>query len=399
MNLIHRNFVGSAFITLVVCCMISIQAQATSQCYEWAASLVNPSPQGATDSRGWFSSPKLALDDVVDVCNTNVTTKTKCRFVASCGSMAFCEFSSLPVQLQTFPTYHASMHQRAVVSGTTYEENSGVAMYSRLNPSCKVYVTRDPEPQAQCGSRCNGVGHPIDPVDGSVYDTAVDLPSGEKAIGFKRLYDSGDRSSTVLSPSWRYSFSRSIRRVQSGSTYKAFTPSSDNSPQYDSESTACTSGFAQIKSGVSTWANATASYANNVCTLSVGTTVIGTLRLYYTSQPTPAPGTTSTILYEATRDDGQVIGFSVSGSSIVAPPGINMKLQISGTGFAITDASDTVESYDANGRLLSIASRSGVVQTMGYDGAGRLSSVTDSFGHSLTLSYDGQNRLSTVARQ
>ena len=130
----------------------------------------------------------------------------------------------------------------------------------------------------------------------------------------------------------------------------------------------------------------------------MGSTTVGTLRLYYTSQPTPAPGTTSTILYESIRDDGQVISFSVSGSSIIAPPGINMKLQINGTGFAITDASDTVESYAGSGKLLSIAGRSGVVQTMGYDGAGRLSSVTDSFGHSLTLTYDSLGRLSTVTR-
>jgi YD repeat-containing protein len=223
--------------------------------------------------------------------------------------------------------------------------------------------------------------------------------TNEHSLVFKRYYDSNDRSATKLNRGWRHSFSRSIRRVQSSSTYKAFAASADTSSLYNDEASACTSGFAEIKSRVSTWANASAAFTGNACRLSIGTTSIGTLPLYYTSLPTPAPGTTSTISYEVIRDDGQVVSFSVEGTSAVSPPGSTLTLQATGSGYTLTDANDVVEAYDTNGKLLSATSRSGTVQTMGYDGSGKLSTVSDSFGHSLALSYDSQGRPSAVTRQ
>ena len=77
------------------------------------------------------------------------------------------------------------------------------------------------------------------------------------------------------------------------------------------------------------------------------------------------------------------------------------------TGWLYKNASDdSMEAYDANGRLLSITSRAGVTQTMTYStsstsssiapGAGYLIQVTDSFGNSLSFTYDAQLRISTV---
>jgi YD repeat-containing protein len=99
------------------------------------------------------------------------------------------------------------------------------------------------------------------------------------------------------------------------------------------------------------------------------------------------------------RDDGQLISFPVNGTSITAPPSINLKLQQTASGYMLADANDTIEVYDPNGKLLTVTSRAGVVQTMSYDTLGRLSGVTDSFGHRFTLSYDSQNRLITVTLQ
>jgi YD repeat-containing protein len=46
------------------------------------------------------------------------------------------------------------------------------------------------------------------------------------------------------------------------------------------------------------------------------------------------------------------------------------------TGWRYTTAEDEVEVYDAQGRLVSIADRAGLSQTLAYDGQGRLSTVT-----------------------
>jgi YD repeat-containing protein len=271
-------------------------------------------------------------------------------------------------------------------------------MYSRQNPAGGVSV-RVPAPlPAQCGPTCSSVGHPINPASGAVYDTIVDVPSPSGSPDFKRFYNSTDSSGADLSGGWRHSFSRSITPKYAGMQSMTYVASADTSSLYADEGTACTSGFREIQSRVSTWQSATASYANGVCTLSVGGTSIGTLDLIYNLPSTLTPGMTL-IGFDATRDDGQLISFILQGGSIVAPPGIGLKLQQTSSGYTLTDESDNVEAYDTNGRLLSVTTRAGVVHTMGYDTSNRLSTVTNSFGHSVSLTYDSQNRLSSVTRQ
>ncbi len=267
-----------------------------------------------------------------------------------------------------------------------------------------AFVSATVGPRAQCGPQCNAVGpivqtntvsDPISPASGGVHEVETDLATTRTGLSFRRTYGSGDGGTTALSPGWRSSFTRSLRPVYASTKYKVWVSSPDNSSQYSDEAAACTSGFAQIKSRVAQWSAAIASYLNGVCTLSVGSTPIGTLPILYTAFPTPNPDTLTLVGYEVTRDDGQVINFQ-AGTTISAPAGIALKLQLSGSGFSLTDARDNVEYYDANGNLQTITSRNGVVQTASYDGAGRLSTVTDSFGQSFTLGYDGQGRLASL---
>jgi YD repeat-containing protein len=103
--------------------------------------------------------------------------------------------------------------------------------------------------------------------------------------------------------------------------------------------------------------------------------------------------------FDALRDDGQLVSFNLQNGALAAPPGITLQMQQTSSGFTLTDPSDTVEAYDSTGKLLTVTSRAGVVQTMNYDTSARLSTVTDNFGHKLTLSYDPQGRLSSVMRQ
>ena len=67
------------------------------------------------------------------------------------------------------------------------------------------------------------------------------------------------------------------------------------------------------------------------------------------------------------------------------------------TGWTYYDAkTEDTESYDAQGRLTSITSRKGVVQSLNYDGNGLLTQVTDSFGRTLSFTYDGAKRIDTM---
>jgi YD repeat-containing protein len=288
-------------------------------------------------------------------------------------------------------------------SGVTTENGGDTQNISvRSNPNgCQVYVSATPPPLAQCGTSCNGTGDPINPASGGMYSAETDLKSVAGKLEFRRFYNSIDgNNATGLSTGWRHSFSRSISMRNAGTGYAGgYVASNLNSSLFNDEATACTSGFAQIKSQVSAWASATASYMNGVCALNVGGVRIGTLPLLYTSPPTPNPSTLQLVGFDATRDDGQVVTFLLQSGAITAPLGITLRLQQTSSGFTLIDDSDNVEAYDSTGKLLSVTTRSGVVQTLSYDGAQRLGTVTDSFGHNLTLNYDSQSRLSSVVRQ
>ncbi|WP_197338044.1 DUF6531 domain-containing protein [Ralstonia solanacearum] len=84
------------------------------------------------------------------------------------------------------------------------------------------------------------------------------------------------------------------------------------------------------------------------------------------------------------------------------------------TGWAFTNAQDAQESYDADGKLLSITNRDGATQTLAYSCttvsatcpsvtsgsvapiAGLLISVTDASGRQIKFTYDGLARISTI---
>ena len=65
------------------------------------------------------------------------------------------------------------------------------------------------------------------------------------------------------------------------------------------------------------------------------------------------------------------------------------------SGWQYRTGSDNFETYDTAGRLLSIATRAGLTQSLNYDVEGHLESVADPFGRTLTFAYDGQ-RISSV---
>jgi len=371
-------------------------ASATSQCLQWQ--VAGRSPSTTTD---WMPSAPPACSAFVGLCAANP---------AGCGyntvDYDFRNWSGNAV-LNSWPSFYCNFttqfkNKNPHAWPTDWTDHPDQALIGfRQDPvGCKVYVEVKAPPKSQCGRGCNSASDPINPANAATYSVETDLGGGVGQTGFQRFYNSVDSgNSSALSTGWRSSFRRSVQPRYGGTGYDGgYVGDADRSSLYTDEATACTSGFAQIKGQVSTWTNATASYANGVCTLSVGTTQIGTLPLLYQSPPTPNPSTQQLVGYDAVRDDGQVVSFGVNGTVINAPAGIGLRLQQTAGGFTLTDEADNIETYSANGALLTVTSRAGLVQTMGYDSSGRLSTVTDNFGHRLSLSYDSQGRLSSVTR-
>jgi len=375
-------------------------AEAGTPYYQWQFSLGN-SQAGTAWVSGWQA-------DAESVCALGQTAAqanpARIGFNTS-GTFAFRNWSHVLVP-NTFPYYGCNITAEYLrtpcPSGWICDwspiQSGALAMAPRANTGW--YFVIAPLPPSLLPAQCRTcIADPVNPVSGAVFETEVDAHEQGGAPPFKRFYNSTNLSSGVLGMGWQHSFSARIDPRYSVVKYQPYVSGSpDNSSLYNDPASACTVGFPEIKARVSTWQNATASYNNGTCTLSVGATNIGTLPVLYSSSQLPAP-LSIVVGFDATREDGQLVSFTFYGGTIVSPPSIPLKLQQTSGGYTLTDESDNVETYDANGKLLSVTSRAGVVDTISYDSSGRLSRVTDSFGHGLSLSYDSQGHLSSMTRQ
>lgn len=96
------------------------------------------------------------------------------------------------------------------------------------------------------------------------------------------------------------------------------------------------------------------------------------------------------------RHDGRSFQFFKSGASWVPEGGVQDSLEeqvslfgaLQGFRYRVFE-DDSVELYDVSGKLLSITTRQGIVQTLVYDELGTLTEVRDSYGYRLTLQMDG----------
>ena len=275
----------------------------------------------------------------------------------------------------------------------TVTEVPAYPQYTSVN-TCPQYFAEDTPPPVCEACSENAVGHPINPALGNVFSTEADVQcsSAQSAIGFKRFYNSADVEGADHVPGWRHSYDQAITTVTDPPV--TFYPTNGTaSPQYATQSDACQLGFAAIRSNVSAWANVTASYSNGTCVLSNGSTTIGTLPLFSTAL---GAASSSASEYDAIREDGQIVRFTLQGGILTAPQGTSLRLTKSASGFTLTDDQDNVETYNSSGVLLSIASRSGVVQTLSYDTSGSLSAVNDSFGNSLTVTRNVQGSIGSI---
>lgn len=111
----------------------------------------------------------------------------------------------------------------------------------------------------------------------------------------------------------------------------------------------------------------------------------------------------ATSIASVQRSDGKVFTFSLVGELWTPDADVSDKLVLltdaggDPTGWQFTvAATEEVETYDAQGRLVSISSRAGLTQTLSYDTGARLNAVTDPFGRTLTFDYDTVGRVATM---
>lgn len=101
------------------------------------------------------------------------------------------------------------------------------------------------------------------------------------------------------------------------------------------------------------------------------------------------------------RPDGQVLVFTRSDDDWTADGDVTGKLQSLGghdasDGWRYDTPDNTVELYDADGRLIEAQAPGRYDWTLTYDSGGQLSRVASATGRDLTLSHDGQGRITKI---
>lgn len=100
------------------------------------------------------------------------------------------------------------------------------------------------------------------------------------------------------------------------------------------------------------------------------------------------------------RESGGYFQFNRVGDAYFPPSNHSARIRSAGTGaqrrWTYLADDDVSETYDDNGRLLTLADRNGVTQTLVYSGSGQLTEVRHSLGRSLRFGYGPLGRLETL---
>jgi RHS repeat-associated protein len=349
----------------------------------------------------WTLTVAEAGNEAVAQCNESPQSWRTCyaATVGFCNALpGYTCTGEVPSNMQAPTGGNENFYSMTVLVTSSSGGSSGNATFglqANTVQNCLQYVVEAPvstPAAADEGSNCpackNGPTDPVNPSSGNEWleETDIEPVGAYGRLGFKRYYNSLDSSSGDMGPGWRHSFSRNlgIQFVSTGSTLV--------SSPYSTQAAACTSGWAQIQSGVAGFQAASASYSNGICTVSSGSaSMVLPIGL--------VPSGGSLIIVQAFRDDGHIVNFTTNGSGFTVEPGVGYQLATTQSGgYQLIDEQDNVEIYDSTGRLLSITDRAGNTQTLTYNASsGLLSSLTDTFGHTLTFSYNGQSRLQSVS--
>jgi len=262
------------------------------------------------------------------------------------------------------------------------------------------YTLMPPEVRRECPSLTNkspfDLSNPCNPADGTKTQVEVDLLGSHiGAPDFVRYYRSKGAYKTDenFTTGWRHTYSRRIDEKPEVSPTIAFTVPSDQSSFYATAAEACTSGWPELKDTV--WggdhSTATASFAGgNICRIEEGGTTVAYFRVR--TLPGSYPFTATPDIKTVSRPQGYVETFEWDGSSWINHMNPAVSLVQNGANWEYTDANDTVETYNADGRLISITLRNGLTTTITYGTAwhvvGKPTKVTGPFGHYIDLFYE-----------
>lgn len=296
--------------------------------------------------------------------------------------------------------------QPAAVGNINSCSGPGPLLFSNTNTSvdCSGAITSVPPPnlnrnQARC-ILCDFlhdlifVAEPVNSATGDKVEEVTDFSTAGSGqlFGLTRVYNSAFQTARAgqMGGHWRTNFDRSL----------GFIPSSASLPAY-SLAVGYNTYCAPAGCGGSA-AGSTGVFPSNITCLTYQNVCIAQSPLDWENI---APGTDPTQykVVVCTKEGGTLI-FVWNGTQWVSQDSdVKTTLTMLGsgpsniTGWTYVNENDEIETYDTAGRLLSIKSRNGVVDTLTYTGTQQFpSSVVDTFGHQIQFTYGTNGVLSSL---
>jgi YD repeat-containing protein len=169
------------------------------------------------------------------------------------------------------------------------------------------------------------------------------------------------------------------------------------SPLYSTPAKACTAGWYQLKNEAyrGMISSASARYSDGVCEITSDNSVVAVLTIGNTLSKRKDVGSNVPI-HTVRRPKGNVYSFRyINGQwQVLHPAAVSLEETLTGWRFADRDGS--IETYDADGKLLTIRTPTAQTTSINYDTNGRLISVMGPYGDTLTYSYDEEQRISSI---
>lgn len=257
---------------------------------------------------------------------------------------------------------------------------------------------------------CSTVGNPIHPVTGcklysEEYPTSPALP-------FKQYYSSHNKDARGLGVGWSHTYSRSLVHSINVPVPTGALPTPET-PRYGDAVSACAAAWNQLRNSLGLPITVAQLLPDGHCSIRSGgassgqvvtITVVRPYRYWISDIALPPFWYIGTIpeVLKFTRHNGSVLelrklsGIWYNTSGHVER--VEEVTDISNTqiGWRYYTHDDEIETYDLNGRLLTLQTPQGTTQTLSYSGNGRLVRVDTTTGESIVFAYGANGQVETM---
>ncbi len=323
---------------------------------------------------------------------------------ASC--YAFLDSINPPIEPYCTSTIWTRKGREPLISSANNKEGDSYTWHALFYFYPKYFLAPVFEP-TQCPKPKEG--NPCSPFTGIKTQTETDYESANGTLRVLRYYTSHslegnysplysysdwgfDDGVSDLGPRWEHNYA--LQMDGEGELDYKYYPGV-KSKKYSTPAFACEIGWNEIRNNYPLLSGVTALYRNGMCEISQDQIILARLIIHNTLFPRKDVAT-STQIRTFNRANGDAITFLYDGNQWEPLKPTQVSLDQIGANWRLTSSGGTVETYNSDGKLISIKSSTGEITSFTYGEEGRLATVTGYFGDMLAYHYDESGHLTSI---